>query len=86
MRHMYGQLRIFCCFISLRKQCYSLQGENSEYWQEVKDMSWYAWPSLSSQSEHPAPTDNHQFTVTPASSYFNKIELSGVQLCEGNNT
>lgn len=61
---MYGLLRISGCFISLREQCYSLQGENSEYWQEVKDTSCYAWSSFTSQSEHPAPTDNHQFTAT----------------------
>lgn len=30
--------------------------------------------------EHPAPADNHQFTVTPAPNYCN-IELVDVQLC-----
>lgn len=70
----YGLVRVFCCFTSLRQQCYSLQGEDSEDWRGVKDMAWCAWSTPSSQSEHPAPADNHQFTVTPASNYCN-IEL-----------
>lgn len=51
---MYGLLRIFCCFISLRQQCYSLQSEDSENRRGVKDMAWCAWSSLSSQSERSA--------------------------------
>lgn len=48
---------------------YLLQEKDLEDYQGIKDMAQCMWCSPSSQSKHPAPTDDPQVTVTQASNY-----------------